>query len=346
MISYFVLYFFVLFLAFFLKKATGRNCVFILFIILLVFYSIRNYTVGTDTLNYVSHYLYNYNPYQYGFNEDVEIGYQYLDYLVIKFTNDYFWLFIVCGFITIYSYLYVINRYSNNFIFSLFIYLLFGFYTFAFNGLRQGLAIAICFFALPYLLSKNKLKYFSLIILASLFHISSLIMLFIYFLIYLKFKLEYKVLLTFILSLLGSNYLINYLAEENSRYEGYTQPSEVAGGYIVFLFYFILGIFVYFFGSKERHQSNNYQKIEQIYLCGIFLVLPIVLLGTNPSGPQRILNYFTPMLIFLIPYLLDKIKSNFIIYIFILLSIIYCYLNTSRFGNLVPYILNPAFEVF
>lgn len=346
MISYFILYFFLLFLAFFLKKATGRNCVLILFIVLLIFYSIRSYTVGTDTLNYVSHYLYNYNPYQYGFNKDVEIGYQYLDYLVIKFTNNYFWLFIVCGSIVIYSYLYVIDKYSNSFIFSLFIYLFLGFYTFAFNGLRQGVAIAICFFALPYLLNKNILKYFLLIFLASLFHISSLVMFFIYGLVHLKVKLEYKMLLIFIVSFLGGSYLITYLAEENSRYEGYTQKSEVAGGYIVFLFYLILGLFIYFLGKRERILNNNYQKMEQIYLCGLLLVLPIVLLGTNPSGPQRILNYFTPMLIFLIPYLMVKIKSSFLIYIFVSLSIIYCYLSLSRFSDLIPYTINPIFEVF
>lgn len=346
MINYFILYFSVLSFSFFSKKSTGRNGILIILIILLMFYSCRNYTVGTDTLNYVSHYVYNYDRYQYGFNNEVEIGYQYLDYLITKFTRNYFWLFFVCGAITIYSYLYIINKYANNFIFSLFIYLFFGFYTFAFNGLRQGIAMAICFFALPYLLDKKALKYFVLIFLASLFHISSLIMFFIYFLIHFKIKLEYKMLITFLFSFLCSSYLISYFAEENSRYEAYTQSSEVAGGYIVFLFYCILGVFIYFLGNRERIWNNNYQKIEQIYLCGLLLVLPIVLLGTNPSGPQRVLNYFTPMLIFLIPYLFVKIKSNFVIYIFISLSVIYCYLSISKFGNLTPYILNPVFEVF
>src|SRR5690606_19464441 len=93
-------------------------------------------------------------------------------------------------------YLFVIKRFSNNYILSVFIYITFGFYTFLFNGLRQGIAMAVCFLALPYLINKNKLKYFLLIVIASLFHTSAWVMLPFYFLVHMKLRLEYKMLIT------------------------------------------------------------------------------------------------------------------------------------------------------
>ena len=336
----------VIFWAYLEKITLNRKAFWVPLLLLSIFAGVRSNRVGTDSGAYTSLFQSKLNTEYYKFSADVEVGYQYFEYFLLKFTYQYYWLFLITSFIICLCYLIIIKRFSRDYIFSIFLFVTLGFYTFFFNGLRQGMAMAVCFLALPYLINKNKLKYFFLIIIASLFHTSAWIMLPFYFLVHIRFRLEYKILITFLSSFLISGLLISYLAEENSRYEGYAQVSESSGGYILLIFYFILGLSVYFLGKKERFLNHNYKIFEQLYLCGLFFMIPIALLGTNPSGPQRILNYFTPMLIFLIPILISKFKTNFVLYIFSILMIIFFYLTTSRFSNLTPYALNPIFEVF
>lgn len=346
MLPYFFILFVVTLWIWMEKVSFSRKSVFFPLFLLVTFFSIRDYSVGTDTIVYTDKFRNSLSSHYYEFDPEIELGYQFLEYILLNVTDNYFWLFFISSLFVISIYLFIIKRFSNNYILSVFIYITLGSYTFLFNGLRQGLAIAVCFLALPYLINGNKLKYFFLIIFASLFHISALIMLPIYFLVHMRFKLEYKMLVTFLSSFLISGILISYLAEQNPRYEGYAQVSESSGGYIILSFYTVLGILLYWLGRKERFLSHNYKIFEQVYLLGLLFVIPIAFLETNPSGPQRILNYFTPMLVFLIPVLILKFKTNFILYVFYAFMIIFFYLTTSRFSNLTPYILNPIFEVF
>ncbi|WP_168384767.1 EpsG family protein [Acinetobacter indicus] len=346
MLPYFFILFVVIFWIWIEKECLSRKAIFLPLLFLVAFFSIRDFSVGTDTIVYTENFRNSLSSDYYDFNLEVEFGYQLVEFFLLKFTNNYFWLFLIYGFFVILFYFITIKRLSKNYILSVFIYIVFGFYTFLFNGLRQGIAMAICFLALPYFINKNSIKYFILIGVASLFHISAWIMFPLYLLIHTKFRLEYKMLFIFISSFMFSGLLITYLAEDNSRYLSYAQPDYNGGGYFLLAFYILLGVLIYFLGKKERFLNHNYSIFEQIYLCGLLFIIPIALLGVNPSGPQRILNYFTPMLIFLIPILMEKFKTNLILYIFSILMLLFFYLTTSRFSNLTPYVINPIFEVF
>jgi len=324
------------------KKSLSRKAFFMPILILILFFSIRDFTVGTDTITYTKFFRDGLVPQYYEFNPEVEVGYQFVEYLILNFTHNYFWLFFFCSLIVVPSYFYIIKKYSTNYILSIFIFITFGLYNFFFNGLRQGIAIAICFLALPFLLDKKILKYFIFIFIASLFHVSAWVMLFFYFLIHSRIKLEYKMISIIGVSSIVSGLVINYLANSNKRYESYGQIDEASGGYLTLSFYIVLGMFVYIFGKKERSINYNFRVYEQIFLCGLLLVIPVAFLGTDPSGPQRLLNYFLPILTLLLPMLLDKYK----LVIFIFLAIIYFYLVTSKFGEIIPYSINPIFEIF
>ena len=324
------------------KKSLSRKAFFVPVFILILFFSIRDFTVGTDTITYTKFFRDGLIPQYYDFNPEVEVGYQFIEYLILNFTHNYFWLFLLCSVIVIPSYFYIIKKYSTNYILSIFIFITFGIYNFFFNGLRQGIAMAICFLALPFLLDKKIFKYFIFIFIASLFHISAWVMLFFYFLVHFRTKLEYKMIWVAGLSSIISGVVINYLANSNKRYESYGQVDEASGGYLTLSFYIVLGMFVYVFGKKERIINYNFRVYEQIFLCGLLLVIPVAFLGTDPSGPQRLLNYFLPMLTLLLPILLDRYKLA----IFIFLAMIYFYLVTSKFGEIIPYTINPIFEIF
>ncbi|TCB65060.1 EpsG family protein [Acinetobacter sp. ANC 4178] len=346
MIPYLIVLFFVMFITFIESKKLSRKAIIVPSLFLILLPSLRSNNIGTDSKTYTLAYDFNYDPYRYGFDPDIEYGYQLLDSIILNFTHNYFWLFFISSLFVIPAYLLTIKKLSINYYYSILIFVTFGFYTFFFNGLRQGIAMAICFFSLPYLIEKRIISYFIIIIFAAMFHVSALVMVPIYFLVNLKIKIEYKVLVCFIFSTLISQILIGYLAKGNSRYDNYTREVDQAGGYITLLFFALIGFFVFVTGKRFRNEDVVFNRSEQILLCGLALVFPVAFLGTDPSGPQRILYYFTSMCIFLIPYVLKKYNNIFINILFVIFSIFYFLIITMRFGELYPYQINPIFEVF
>ncbi|WP_139850515.1 EpsG family protein [Acinetobacter pullicarnis] len=346
MIFYFSTLFLVVFWVWLEKVSLNRRAIWFPASILILFASIRSFTVGTDTALYTERFRYNFDPLYYEVNSEVELGYQLFERIILTLFDNYFWLFFFTSTIVVFSFLLFFKKYSKDYLLSVFIFICFGYYTLFFNGLRNAISIAILVCSIPYLLSKKFLKFLLIVFFASLFHISAWILLPFYFLIHLNLKLEIKILGVFLFSFLVSSIGIQFLASSNKRYEHYTQASENAGGYLTLLLYVVFCIFFYFFGKKARENSESYRLYEQLFICGVALVVPIAFLGTDPSGPQRILYIFAWLLTLMFPYVFQYLKNTYMKIIFIILSLIYFYLITTRFSNLVPYNVNSIFEIF
>lgn len=328
------------------KKSLNRNSFWVPLVVLVIFSSIRSYHVGTDGRTYVAPFISQLDVDYFIFNKDIEVGYQLLEYSLLTVTNNYFWLFLVTSLTIVYCYLRIIKIYSVDYWLSVLLFITLGFYTFFFNGLRQGIAIALFVLATPYLLEKKCISYLLVCLLASFFHLTVLFTIPFYFLVNLKTKLTYKIILIFIFSLFASSFLVSYLASANERYESYAEVSDKAGGLLTIGFYTILGIFIYLVSSKYKIEDKRFTKLFTFYACGMAFMLPIAMLSVNPSGPQRLLNYFTWMLILILPIVLKKINNKYIYVYTIFFSVVYFILTTVRFSNLVPYIINPIFEIF
>lgn len=346
MFPYFLALFFVLFIIIYEKKILARKAIILPILILITLSSLRSREVGVDSKTYTLAYVNQYNPYQNGFDKNVEIGYQLLDNIILNFTYNYFWLFFFSSIIVVTLYLHTIKKISSNYFLSVLIYITFGFYTFFFNGLRQGIAMAICFFSLKMFFDRKWFKYFTLVLLASFFHKSALIMILLYFIDIINIKNYYKIIICFVASILGSNFIITFLSKNNQRYEIYAEKSSELGGIYTATFYLLLGILFYYLGFKLKLKDRIYEDSINIYLCGVALIFPLVFMGVDPSGPQRILYYFVCTVIFFIPIVFKKIKNNVIYFLFSLLCIIYYFLITFKLSGLYPYRLNEIFEIF
>ena len=346
MFPYLLLLGFVVSWIFLEKKSLNRKAFWVPFFSLVLFASIRDYSIGTDTSLYTSDFRNQINPNYFIFRDEMEYGYQLLSYTILNFTHNYFWLFFVSSVIVIGSYLHIFKKISNDYFLSIYIFITFGFYNFYFNGLRQGLAMAITIWAIPYLIEKKLFNFSLLIIVATLFHKSALIMFFMYFIIHLKLKIEYKIASIFLGSFLLSGLVIEYLASENERYVAYTTASENAGGYLTLSIFLLFGVIFYFLNNAKNTFSKMEYILLQLYLLGLVFLIPVALLGANPSGPQRLLFYFVWPITILLPTILSKINIKLVYFIFIVLSGIYFYLRTSRFSNLTPYQINEIFRIF
>lgn len=346
MLPYLLVLSFVVFWILLEQKALGRKSFWLPLITLSLFAGIRSFRVGTDSGTYTKDFRHSLDIYNFQFDKLIEPGYQLLEYTLLRLTHNYFWLFFITALIVVYCYLTIIKRYSVNYWFSVFLFVTLGYYTFFFNGLRQGIAMAIFTIALPFLLEKKILLYLIMCFIASLFHISALFMIPFYFIVNLRIKTFYKIIATFLGSLLTSRFAVSYVAETNDRYEGYTQVSESAGGYLILSFQVILVVFVYSIIHIYKIKDKQFLKLFTFYASGVLFVVPLAFLGTNPSGPQRLLNYFTWTLVLILPFIFKRLNNAYAYIAAVVLFLIYFVLTTSRFSNFTPYIINPIFEIF
>ena len=206
--------------------------------------------------------------------------------------------------------------------------------------------VAIFALAIPYLINRNFYIYFLICIAASLFHTTALLMIPFYIFVNLNIKLLYKLIIIFLGSFTLSKFLITYMASTNERYEGYAQVSERAGGLLTLFWYIIILIIIYISSYIYKIKDKDFHQMLSFYALGVIFMLPVALLDSNPSGPQRLLPYFTWILALILPFLYKRINNKYINIISIFLAIIYFILTTSRFSNLTPYSINPFFEVF
>jgi len=346
MLPYLLVLIFVMFWILLEKRLLGRKAFWIPFFVLSIFSSLRSNSVGADSKNYTRDFVNQLDVTYYDFSEGNEIGFQLLHYFILSFTKNYFWLFFISSIIVLYCYLSIFKKYSKDYFLSIVIFITFGFYTFYFNGLRQGLAMAIAVLATPYLIEKKLFKFLVIIFMASLFHRSALVLILFYFIVHLRIKIEYKMLLIFIGSLGLSGLVVQYLSTINEKYETYSQVSEKSGGYLTLSVYFLIGCFIYWWIKENTKESIAFIKLSEFYLYGIIFLIPVAMLGANASGPQRLLFYFAWSIIILLPIILVKINNKVIYNLFILLCVIYFYLTTSRFSLLTPYSINEAFRIF
>ena len=346
MLPYLLVLSFVIFWIVLEKQALNRKSFWIPLIVLSLFAGMRSFRVGTDSWNYTKDFRSSLNIYNFQFNESVEIGYQVLKYILLSLTYSYFWLFWLSGFIVVYCYLKIIRKYSVDYWFSVFLFMTLGVYTFFFNGLRQGLAMAIFALAIPYLLEKRFVRYLLVCIVASLFHVTALFIIPFYFLVNLKIKLIYKIIITFLGSLFSVQFLISYIAETNDRYEGYSAADQEGGGYVTLGFYTILIFVIYIVIRVYKIRDKQFMQLFTFYAIGVVFLIPVAMLGANPSGPQRLLTYFTWTLVLILPVVFKRINNVYVTSSAVILFVFYFILTTTRFSNLTPYIINPIFEIF
>ena len=163
------------------------NMAAIIFIFTLLFAaSALRINVGNDYLSYVEYmHLIDVDAYvitEPGFNTLVKLVYG------ISGFSNYLAVFAVIAFATVALFMYTVYRDSEDFWFSFFLFMVFGYYFQSLNSIRYYLALAIAVFAIHYVLEKKWLHFLLLILLAATFQRSVLAVLPLYVLASLPWK--------------------------------------------------------------------------------------------------------------------------------------------------------------
>ncbi|MEX9823098.1 EpsG family protein [Raoultella planticola] len=331
------------------NNTINRRSILVPLLILVTLASIRYYGVGTDAEMYTRYFRFPFNSYTFQFDPDVESGYQYIVYLIrTLYSDDYALYFLFMAMICVFPVLYTLKKHSYDYPLSVYIYITFGLYFALYNQVRQGIAMGICFFATKYLLRKEIIKYGLLVLIASQFHITALVMLGMYFICHFKLRIEYKVLIISLAGAILAPLLIAHMALKNSRYEHYTEEATGGShGLLTVGLYVLMAVFFYFFGRKLRESNSDYKIYECMYICGVAALLPVAMLGTDPAGPQRIVQYFLYYIMLIFPMIFERINKKWIYILFLIMALVYFLLMiASNIAGVYPYQINPMLEIF
>ena len=349
MTSYLLLLFFVVVVAYLGRRSGNtmlrRLSIGTVMLALVAFAGLRDYRVGTDTGNYVR---------MFGFSESfdsvterkTEIGYNFLAWLARNFSDSYSALLLLIATVVVGCYVPTIIRLTRRYETGLYLYITLGVYTFFFNGARQGIAAAICFAALPFLLQRRWLPYLLLVVVAVLFHKTAWIALVLYPLA--SPRVNWRRLL-----LLGAGTVVLVVFLQvfvglaamflDDKFAAYAVEGA-GGGQVWVAFLLGQGVMLYLFKDKVHDPDRYYVRLLNIYLLGLAPALASTLSGVNPSGVLRLHLYFSSVAILMWPMVFLQLRSvsvrALVGFGFIGVTVLFFLLTTGTFSGLTPYRLN------
>lgn len=283
---------------------------------------VRDLTIGTDVLVYGEKYFnhaINYNNLiDYITSFDMDIGYLIINFLVSRFTsNVHIFLFVLqliintLVFIVMYKYKEKIPLWM-----SMLCYLTL-YYCRTFNFLRQSLALAIVFCGIPYIEKRKFVKYFFVVLCASLFHPSAWIAIVLYFInILLNSKNEkmYSFLiitigLFVVLAFSTVIEILNNMKILPERYYAYLSryAREEAGFNLIETAFRLIWIALYLLFYKKITKQNDLYK-----MFGMACILDVILfqLKNTIKYTDRLAFYFGYIQILMYPIIIKNINNS------------------------------------
>ncbi|WP_195932060.1 EpsG family protein [Turicibacter sanguinis] len=331
----------------FCKKNRGLICILFGMIFILIS-GFRNISVGSDLNTYYFRYkLISSSSWNSLIDFHEAWGFEYGFLILNKLlgfisTSPYFYIFITSAFILL-SFIIFIYKYSEMPYYSFFVFIGLNLFGTSMNLIRLYIACAIILFSIKYIYSKEAIKYFFVVFLASLFHSSALVMIIFYPLCQLKENTKFYIysIMIFILSYIFGSKIIEILLKLGSSYyyERYSSNLGNGDGEVVLLF-FIFILLSYLFFKNFNLINDRFKDTLWIKFLILCIFLGIISLKLNIAA--RLMWYTKAGLIITIPNIIVNIKNiefRFIYTIIVTIGIliIYFMLISSSFVGIVPY---------
>lgn len=270
-------------------KFSSKTVLGILSFVLVLFAGLRD-KVGTDWAAY-------YDFYQFG-TDRVEIGYATLNNFFSGLGLNYNLFLILLNTLSLCLMFQFFNRNTKYSVLALLIFFSDFFLYFNLSGIRQAIAISITCYSINFALERKKMQFFLLIFIAILFHFSSLIFIFAYFIS--KKILNIKQFLMYLLFFTIGTILLNYISDFITMYtmknaDVYVNYQEKAQN-LQSLFYigiakrFIIIVLILKFGRK-LFEYENFTYFFNLYLFGFAIYLSTYMV--SPDIGVRMSSYFT-----------------------------------------------------
>ncbi|QBN19800.1 EpsG family protein [Flavobacterium nackdongense] len=313
----------------------------IIFITLFLFSALR-YDIGWDYMSYLEEI-------QGGINELKLSRFEPLSKAILIFsaiTNFYPFTFIVFSFVILIFVKYAIDKYSYNSTISWLVFYSLPLFFFAsLSTLRQSAATALILYSFTFAKEKKFIYFIICIILASSFHSSGIIGLFILPLVILKIDKKINILLlisSFLFASITKEFLEDYFYGF-SIFERFTEvyvgseASQTSGSSSLQYLYYLIAVFNLLFYNK----LVSFNEMNKLFISiSNFGVVVFNLLIFEPISALRISAFFLIFWIFLFPYYgrifskkISIVVSSSLVFVLIALSFFYVNMYINSYEN-------------
>jgi len=321
----------------FAKKSNRIIYVYFIGIILLLFAGIRGST-GVDSINYINFFndntdtFWDWRNLKRGYAEP---GFYYLSVILKSISNDITFYFLFISFISMLPLIKSLSILSVYPILGFIVYFARFFPARNMNQIRGALAIAIVMYAIKFLAEDKPRKYFLLVLLAMIFHLSAIVALFFGFIYKIKVSFPLAVFLLLASAVVGVSAqaivpILLGFSSSNLFVLGWVYLTyENLGLNNPVIYYQIFLCLPYFYFEKRLSTiQKGYYIIRNAYLFSTMILLLTVNMGVIGG---RLATLFATCEIFIVPALVYTIRPKLVGYIamIILLSIIF-YLNFEK----------------
>lgn len=240
------------------KSVVNRICLAGLFTLLFLPAVLRINT-GNDYPTYIERfhdiYRHNYVVTEKGFNAVVTFIYWFCN------SENYLVVFGVFAALTIFIFLMAMYKQSADFKMTFYMYMTFGLYFQCYNTVRYYFALSIVFFAMRYAIKKDYIKFLLLVLVAMLFHKTSIAVIPIYILSGIKWK-KWALPVITAFSLTGIIFKSQYMALFLRLYPSYLEEEEYinAGGLSlpnIIRCFLVLCVCIYFYKDAIKDNDEN-----------------------------------------------------------------------------------------
>ena len=266
---------------------------------------------------------------------DLEYGYQIIVWFLSHLFSDGQWLLIFSGIFFSLSVCLFIYRNSKNPVMSLIVFNCLGLFNFMVQGLRQAIAMSICLFAYEQCKKNHFFKFALLVAIASLFHASAIVFILVYFLS--KFKLNFiQMGILAILTFIGVQllpYVFNLLnVVMNENYD--LNSASESGGIIATLIYVVIILFGLLFKdiSDEHYALFVYSAI----IAAVAMILRNFVNGIA----ERISLYFAFGQMIVLSNSIASVKESKIKTLINMAAVLLCFgvaVYKASYSILIPY---------
>ncbi len=328
------------------QKCIFSFIVFLSAMALFIMAAIR-YDVGTDNLGYMIRFnqisnlkLANYKDSKF------EFGYFLFSKVLMSITDSpQFVIAMTSAIFLLFIYLFIIN-FSDNIIFSVFLLITTGAFSYSLNIMRQMIAVSMFFYALKFVKEKKLLKYCIIIFIASLFHTVALIYLPVYFLLNIRLKKKMLAIIIFIcfisekLRIIFTNSVREYFPEYYGYFGSSYDSEKFLGALIVInILILIVAIILDDFYLLD-YEDNVYKQSCIFYNVQVLATITAILSPIIPNS-DRFVMMFMPVQIVYVPYLISRMKSKKtltnIVFVIIYLSFFAYYILIQNYAGTLPY---------
>lgn len=270
-----------------------------------------------------------------------ERGFSVLVWLIGIINKNPQFIIFITSLINVVFVVIALKKYSSNFPLSIYLYITSMVYFSAFNGIRQWIASVIIFIAFQYLVNRNIKRYLIFILIASTIHISSLIMIPVYFIVNFK-PFGKKIIIIAVIIAIVSVFLQPVLQDlellaSDTRYSGYMKVSEDDDGVNIFRVLVAAVPVIISFILYNKMKDNKENRFLINFATLNFLVLFLAMQSTIIA---RLTIYFELYNLLLYPNIekvLKKEERYVFIFVLCLCFFIYMYMLLPVDSNLLPY---------